>query len=91
MSKVDLIRYKAIDHGWTKKDLQRVEKKIKELSVMFDGSSIMFKDIDELAMMLDEEINYKLEFSLIHLCLDEKIFLTKSKRTNNYYLEIRTF
>lgn len=27
MSKLDLVRYKAVDRGWTKRDLQRVSKK----------------------------------------------------------------
>lgn len=92
MSKIDLIRYKAIDHGWNKRDYQRVYKKLIELAKQFDGGSIMFKDIDELSMMLDEAIDYKLEFSLARLSLEEKIFLQKAGKARDYYiLEIRTF
>ena len=92
MSKVDLIRYKAVDRGWTKRDLQRVSKKILELAKEFDGGSIMFKDIDELALMLDEKIDYKLEFSLARLALEEKIFLHRCGVAKDYYiLDIRKF
>ena len=91
MSKLDLVKYKAIDRGWTKKDLQRVYKKIKELSEeSFEGSSIMFNEIEELAMMLDEDIDYKLEYSLCHLVVDEKIFFDKLSN-GSYVIDLRTF
>ena len=91
MSKLDLIKYKAVDRGWTKKDLQRVYKKIQELSKdAFDGSSIVFSEIEELAMMLDEPIDYKLEYSLCHLVVDEKIFFDKLSN-DSYIIDIRTF
>ena len=92
MSKIDLIRYKALDRGWTKADYKRVCKKIEELAKEFDGGSIMFKDIEELAMMLDEAIDYKLEFSLVRMSLEERIFLSKAGKAKEYYiLEIRKF
>lgn len=91
MSKLDLVKYKAIDRGWTKKDLQRVYKKIVELSKdTFDGSSIIFTEIEELAMMLDEPIDYKLEFSLCRLVADEKIFFDRLSN-DSYIIDIRTF
>lgn len=91
MSKLDLIKYKAVDRGWTKRDLQRVYKKIKELSEeSFEGSSIIFSKIEELAMMLDEPIDYKLEYSLCHLIVDEKIFFDRLSN-DNYIINLRTF
>ena len=91
MSKLDLVKYKAIDRGWTKKDLQRVYKKIKDLSEeAFDSSSIFFNEIEELAMMLDEDIDYKLEYSLCRLTADGKIFFNRF-RDNGYVIDICTF
>ena len=91
MSKLDLVKYKAIDRGWTKKDLQRVYKKLRELSAeSFDNSSILFTEIEELAMMLDENIDYKLEYSLCRLTADGKIFFNRF-RDNGYVIDICTF
>ena len=91
MSKLDLVKYKAVDRGWTKKDLQRVYKKIQELSKeSFEGSSIVFNEIEELAMMLDESIDYKLEYSLCHLVVDEKIFFDRLSN-DSYIIDLRTF
>lgn len=91
MSKLDLVKYKAVDRGWTKKDLQRVYKKLRELSeTSFDNSSILFNEIEELAMMLDEPIDYKLEYSLCHLVVDEKIFFDRLSN-DSYIIDIRTF
>ena len=91
MSKLDLVKYKAIDRGWTKKDLQRVYKKIKDLSEeAFESSSIFFTEIEELAMMLDENIDYKLEYSLCRLTADGKIFFNRF-RDNGYVIDICTF
>lgn len=91
MSKLDLVKYKAIDRGWTKKDLQRVYKKILELSEeSFDNSSIIFTEIEELAMMLDENIDYKLEYSLCRLTADGKIFFNRF-RDKGYVIDIATF
>lgn len=91
MSKLDLVKYKAVDRGWTKKDLQRVYKKIRELSEeSFEGSSIVFNEIEELAMMLDEPIDYKLEFSLCRLVADEKIFFDRLSN-DSYIIDLRTF
>lgn len=91
MSKLDLVKYKAVDRGWTKKDFQRVYKKIQELSKeSFEGSSIVFNEIEELAMMLDEPIDYKLEYSLCRLVVDEKIFFDRLS-DDSYIIDIRTF
>lgn len=91
MSKLDLVKYKAVDRGWTKKDLQRVYNKIKELSEeSFEGSSIVFNEIEELAMMLDEPIDYKLEYSLCRLVVDEKIFFDRLSN-DSYIIDLRTF
>ena len=91
MSKIDLIRYKAIDRGWTKKDVTRVYNRIKELSTQFDGGTILFNTIEDLAMMLDENIDYKLEYSLCRLCQEGKIFLGKIKSFDCFSLEVATF
>lgn len=91
MSKLDLVKYKAIDRGWTKKDLQRVYKKVKDLSEeAFESSSIFFSEIEELAMMLDENIDYKLEYSLCRLVAEGKIFFNRF-RDNGYVIDIATF
>lgn len=91
MSKLDLVKYKAIDRGWTKKDLQRIYKKLRELSeTSFDNSSILFNEIEELAMMLDEDIDYKLEYSLCRLTADGKIFFNRF-RDKGYVIDICTF
>ena len=91
MSKLDLVKYKAIDRGFTKKDLQRVYKKIQELSKdTFEGSSIVFNEIEELAMMLDEPIDYKLEYSLCRLTADGKIFFNRF-RDKGYVIDIAPF
>lgn len=91
MSKLDLVKYKAVDRGWTKKDFQRVYKKLQELSKdAFDGSSIFFTEIEELAMMLDENIDYKLEYSLCRLTADGKIFFNRF-RDKGYVIDICTF
>lgn len=88
MSKEDLIRWKAIDKGWQKKDKLRVLDKIRELcSTMY---SIQFNEIEELAMMLDEPIDYKLEFSIIRLIREDEIWLTKMK-DGSYTLELKAF
>ena len=89
MSKIDLIKYKAIDRGWTKKDLTRVYKKIVDLQNDLE-ESIQFKEIEELAMMLDENIDYKLEYSLCRLVQDEKIFFDRLK-DGSYEIVIREF
>ena len=91
MSKFDLVKYKAIDRGWNKKDVQRVYKKIEELASQFEGGSIFFNEIDELAMMLDEAIDYKLEYSLCRLIIEEKILFNKLNSSSQYVLELRNF
>lgn len=94
MSKEDLVRYKAIDHGWTSRDKLRVEKKLYNLFKDIDNEEIIFNSIDELAMMLDERVDYKLEFSLIRLCREEKVFFHKAKNKDNiinYYISTRKF
>lgn len=91
MSKVDLIRYKAIDRGWTKKDVTRVYNKIKELSTQFEGGTILFNTVEDLAMMLDENIDYKLEYSLCRLSQEGKIFLGRLRSSDCYTVEVATF
>lgn len=91
MSKFDLIKYKAIDRGWNKKDVQRVYKKIEELASQFEGGSIFFNEIEDLALMLDEAIDYKLEYSLCRLVIEEKIFFNALKSDSQYILEMRKF
>jgi len=90
MSKEDLIMYKAMERGWNNNDIRRVFKKIKELSENFgDKKTIEFSQIEELAMMLDEPIDYKLEWTLIRLCKDQKVDL--SKVGNIYKLDVIPF
>lgn len=92
MAKIDLVRYKALAKGWSKRDYQRVYKKIVELSKQFEGGSIFFNDAEELAMMLDEPVDYKLEFSLCRLLQEEKIFFNRIKNNlGHFIIEIRKF
>lgn len=94
MSKEDLVRYAAMAAGWTNRDKSRVEKKLYNLFKDIDEEEIIFNSIDELAMMLDEKVDYKLEFSLIRLCRDGKVFFHKVKdedNVTNYYISIRKF
>ena len=69
MSKEELVMWKAIEKGWQASDLKRVNKKLHALYEEF-GGSIQFNNIEELALMLDEPVDYKLEWSLIRLCKD---------------------
>ena len=80
--------YKAMERGWTKRDFQRVKKKLLQVSKeYFDGGSILFSDVEELAMLLDEPIDYKLEWSLIRLCKDGVITMVKRKADGRYVLD----
>lgn len=88
MSKEDLIMWKAIEKGWTKSDLKRVDKKIRELYTQFN-ESIPFKDCYELALMLDEPVSYQLEWSLIRLCKNGIIDVFK--KDNLYMIDLVDF
>ena len=70
------IFYKAVDRGWQKKDFKRVYESLKRISEdYFDNEGVIFNSIEELAMMLEEDLDYKLEWSLIRLVKDDKIFI----------------
>lgn len=60
---------------WTKKDLARVENKIKEL--WQELGTLTFSDVDELGMLLDEEVSPVLRDSLLRLAKSDKMCLTK--------------
>ncbi len=85
MSKEHLIMWKAVEKGWQASDLKRVNKKLHTLYNDF-GGSIEFKTIEELALMLDEPVDYKLEWSLIRLCKDNIINIFR--QDNNVYIDI---
>ena len=85
MSKEHLIMWKAVEKGWQASDLKRVKKKLYTLHEDF-GGSIEFKTIEELALMLDEPVDYKLEWSLIRLCKDNIIDVFS--KNNNIYIDI---
>lgn len=85
MSKEDLVRWKAIEKGWQASDLKRVNKKLHTLYDDF-GGSIEFKTIEELALMLGEPVDYKLEWSLIRLCKDSVINIFRQHA--NVYIDI---
>lgn len=61
--------------AWTRKDLVRVEAKLKELFEEF--GTLTFKDVDELGMLLDEEVSPVLKESLLKLAKSDKILLIK--------------
>lgn len=91
MSKEDLIMYKAIERGWNNNDIRRVFKKLKELAEEFgDELTIEFNQVEDLAVMLDEPIDYKLEWTLIRLCKDKKITFAKTAK-NIYQIGIYPF
>lgn len=77
--------WKAVEKGWQASDLKRVKKKLHILYEDF-GGSIEFKTIEELALMLDEPVDYKLEWSLIRLCKDNIIDVFN--KNNNIYIDI---
>ena len=77
--------WKAVEKGWQASDLKRVNKKLHTLYNDF-GGSIEFKTIEELALMLDEPVDYKLEWSLIRLCKDNIINIFR--QDNNVYIDI---
>ena len=77
--------WKAVEKGWQASDLKRVKKKLYTLYDDF-GGSIEFKTIEELALMLDEPVDYKLEWSLIRLCKDNIIDVFN--KNNNIYIDI---
>ena len=77
--------WKAVEKGWQASDLKRVKKKLYALYEDF-GGSIEFKTIEELALMLDEPVDYKLEWSLIRLCKDNIIDIFN--KNNNIYIDI---
>lgn len=85
MSREHLIMWKAMEKGWQSSDLKRVNKKLHTLYSDF-GGSIQFRNIEELALMLDEPIDYKLEWSLIRLCKDSIIDVFK--KDNNIFIDI---
>lgn len=76
MSKEHLVMWKAIEKGWQASDFKRVNKKIHELWKDFN-CSISFGDVYGLALMLDEPVDYKLEWSLIRLCKEGVIDIFK--------------
>ena len=85
MSKEHLIMWKAVEKGWQASDLKRVNQKVHTLYNDF-GGSIEFKTIEELALMLEEPVDYKLEWSLIRLCKDNIINIFR--QDNNVYIDI---
>lgn len=85
MSKEDLVRWKAIDRGWTKKDYQRVKKKLRELC----EPSFEFDNIECLAIMIEEPVDYKLEWSLMRCVKDDNF--TIAKRDGYYILDYVDF
>lgn len=80
------VYHKAIDRGWTRRDFQRVHRKLKDLKKeYFTDGFIIFPDIETLATILDEPIDYKLEWSLIRLVREDKI---KMYRNGRYMIEV---
>lgn len=88
MSKEHLIMWKAIEKGWQPSDLKRIKQKIYELWKDFN-CSIPFGDVYGLALMLDEPVDYKLEWSLIRLYKEGVIDIFK--KDNLYYLDLIDF
>lgn len=82
MAKEDLIKWKAIETGWKKSDIKRVYQKLKDLYT--EQGSIEFEDAESLSYMLEEPLTYKLEWSLIRLCKEDKIQLRRVD--GSYYL-----
>ena len=96
MSKENLWEYEDMAAGWTSRDKTRIEKKLYNLFKEVGEEEIIFNSIDELAMMLDEKVDYKLEHSLIRLCREGKIFFHRCHNKNDenildYYISIRRF
>lgn len=85
MSKEEFVKWKAVERGWTKRDYQRVCKKLKGLCT----PSLEFDNIECLAYMLEEPIDYKLEYSLMR-CVKEDNF-NIAKRDNYYILDYVDF
>ena len=73
------VHKKAVDRGWTKRDYQRVKKKLKELC----KPSLEFDDVDCLAYMLEEPLDYKLWWSVLR-CVRDDNFCLVDKGT--YYI-----
>lgn len=73
MAKVDLIRSNALLKCWTKRDLQRVYKKLKDWFKEYGTYSIDFNNAEELCMMLDENLDVRIQWSLIRLIEEDKI------------------
>lgn len=88
MAREHLIMWKAIEKGWQASDLKRVKNKIYELWKDFNRS-IPFGDVYGLALMLDEPVDYKLEWSLIRLCKEGVIDIFK--KDGLYYLDLIDF
>lgn len=80
--------WKAIEKGWQASDLKRVKNKIYELWKDFN-CSIPFGDVYGLALMLDEAVDYKLEWSLIRLCKEGVIDIFK--KDSLFYLDLIDF
>ena len=88
MSKEHLIMWKAIERGWSSSDLKRIKKKIYELWKDFN-CSIPVEDVYGLALMLDEPVDYKLEWSIIRLCKEGVIDIFK--KDSLYYIDLIEF
>lgn len=73
------VKWKAIVKGWTKRDYQRVLKKLKAVCT----PSLEFDDVECLSIMLEEPIDYKLYYSLMRAVKDDNFCLVKK---DGYYI-----
>lgn len=94
MSKLDLIKYKAYDRAWSKRDIQRVYKTLKELVKCNTEAEndlwLHFNDAEELSMLLNEPLDARLEWSLIRLIQEDKIEIHRTKE-GGYMIGVLNF
>lgn len=68
-------RYQNYPKKATKKDIARIENKIRDL--FFEYGTLQFRDVDEFAMLVEEEVSPVLRDALIKLAESKHIHLSK--------------
>lgn len=81
-----MLEYKRVGKVWTRRDLQRVFKKIKELATVKEHyEPIEFNDAEMLSYFLDEPLDCRLYWAIKHLWADDLIAIYKHPDKPDYY------
>ena len=85
--KMRRIQHLASKSGCSLRSQKRIEEKLRAMWV--DMGTIVFDDVEVLAMFLDEKLTYDLYYTMLRMAWEGKISILK--KGDYYYLDVIPF